>query len=200
MSFGHNSKIRFDEYTKVTFRNIKLYGVRNHTDGNASISVLRPWRSKLVLENSEIHLADNFSFTSGELYMHCDVKICGTSQFNYTSTNRARITQDASWMFDMNTTFSYGPLSNDRTLIKMSDVTSMFFLNGATLKSTTTGMQLTKGTLVLDHKNFIYNEDDKNGAATSVSQAVAFGDDTNDLNIEIMPAATVKMMSGRIEL
>ena len=194
--FGHNSKIRFDEHVTVTFRNIKLNNVRNHSDGNASISILNPWRSQLCLENTEIHLSDNFSFTSGELFLHGDVKICGTSQFNYTSTHAARIASNSTLFFDQGTTFSYGPsTTGNRNLIAMEDRTSILYFNDATLKSTTTGLKLTTGTLIFDGKNYIYNEDDKNGGAISVSQAIVFD---SEVNVKIMPAANIEIMSGRV--
>ena len=200
-TFGHNSKIKFDEYITVTFRNIKLNNVRSHSDGNASITVLNPWRSKLVLENSEINMSDNFSFTSGELFLHGDVKICGTTQFNYTSTSFARITNASQWYFDQGVTFSYGPsITDNRDLIHMEDATSALYLNGCTLKSTTTGLRLKTGKLIIDGKIIAYNEDDKNGAATSLSQAISFGDGITNLDVEIMSAANIEMMSGILDV
>ena len=200
-TFGHNSKIRFDEYVTVTLRNIKLNNVRNHSDGNASITVLNPWRSKLVLQNSEINLADTFSFTSGELFLHGDVKICGTTQFNYTSTSFARIVNASQLYFDQGVTFSYGPsITDNRDLINMEDATSAIYLNGCTLKSTTTGLRLKTGKLIIDGKVIVYNQDDKNGVATSLSQAISFGDGVSDLDVEIMPAANIEMMSGILDV
>ena len=86
----------------------------------------------------------------------------------------------------------------------MTDRTSKIYLNGCSLYSTPTGLQLTKGTLIVDHKNYLYNQDGEiNGsgpAATSVSQAITFGDGNadNDLNIEIMPGGNIELMSGRL--
>ena len=200
-TFGYNSKIRFDEYITVTLRNIRLNNVRTHSDGNASISILNPWRSKLVLQNSEINMSDNFSFTSGELFLHGDVRICGTTQFNYTSTSFARIANASQLYFGQGVTFSYGPsIIDNRDLIHMEDATSLIYLNGCTLKSTTTGLRLKTGKLIIDGKIIAYNQDDKNGAATSLSQAISFGDGVGDLNVEIMPAANIEMMSGILDV
>jgi len=58
--------------------------------------------------------------------------------------------------------------------------------------------RLTKGTLIIDHKCPFYNEDEANGQATSVSQAITFGDGNteNNLYIELMPGASIDMKSG----
>ena len=52
---------------------------------------------------------------------------------------------------------------------------------------------------VIDHRNYVYNSDTKNGVATSISQAVAFGDGTQGLGIEIMPAGNIELMSGILD-
>ena len=201
LTFEGNSRIRFDNYITVTFRNIKLHKVKGHSDGSASINVMSAWRSQLALENADLYLDRDVSFTQGQMYIHGDVSINGTNQFNYTSTKDAFITSNASFLLDNGTTFSYGPsTSDDRTLIKMTNITSMLYLNGATLKSTTTGLILSKGTLIVDHKNYLVNSDTKNGAATSMSQAISFGDETNDLNVEIMPGGNIELMSGILDV
>jgi hypothetical protein len=202
--FGHNSKIRFDNYITVTFRNITLRKVRNHSDGNASISIMGPWRSKLVFENAEICLADNFSLTQGQMFIHNDVKVSGTTQFNYTTTQVSFITKNSKWMFDLNTSFSYGPAElgwaptgdEGRRLIRMVDRTSELFLNGMTLYSTLTGLYLDTGTLIFRHKNYLRNRDSNIWPyymATSISQAITFG---TDLRIEIMPGASFEIGQG----
>ena len=171
-----------------------IQGVKSHSDGTGSFVMNNPWRSQLVLQNSDLNLDRDFSFTAGQLYIQGDVVITGTNQFNYTSTHAAFIDKDSTLKIDMNTTFSYGPIGSiDRTLIKMDDVTSQIFLNGCTLKSSTTGMQLTKGTLVIDHKNYISN------SATGITEAIAFGDGVNDLNVEIMPGGSIEVASGQLD-
>ena len=204
--FGHNSKIRFDNYITVTFRNITLRNIRDYSDGNASISMMGPWKSKLVFENAQICLSDDFSFTQGQMFIHNDVRVSGTSQFNYTTTQVSFITKNSTWMFDLNTSFSYGPAElgwaptgdEGRRLIRMVDRTSELFLNGMTLHSTLTGLYLDTGTLIFDHKNYLYNRyfrlyDIDSIPATSVSQAIAFGE---DLRMEIMPGANFEIVEG----
>ena len=98
---------------------------------------------------------------------------------------------------DRNTTFSYSPYSSTRKdLIWMPDITSVMFLNGATLKTTRTGIQFKRGTLLADGKVHLYND-----SATRLSEAIVFGNGVaiNDANISIMPAASINLKSGVID-
>ena len=193
--FGRNSKLTLDQYLTLTLRNINLRNLKNHGDGSSSISVKRSRRFQLALQNVDMHFERDFTFSFGQLYIHGDVNICGTNQFNYTSTYAARIDINSMWNFDKNSTFSYAPASDNRNLIVMADKTSTIFLNGTTFKTTTTGLQLTTGTLIMDHKNYIYND------STRLSGAIAFGDgnSNNDLNIEILPGGSLELMSGILD-
>ena len=106
---------------------------------------------------------------------------------------------------DMYSTLCYGPVSNAPNLIRMSDPTSILFLNGATLKNNlvlgfqsgpltrnnlSAEMELTKGTLIVDHKSFIES-----------TGTVIFGDGNpdNDLHIEFMPGGNLKVKTGKLD-
>ena len=84
----------------------------------------------------------------------------------------------------------------------MVDETSQLYFNGCSFVTTCTGIQLTKGTLIIDHKNYFYNQDglidDPQKSGASISEAIAFGDGNaaNDLKIEIMPAGNFELKTG----
>ncbi|MFA5075507.1 MAG: hypothetical protein WC436_05400 [Candidatus Babeliales bacterium] len=151
----------------------------------------------MTLRNCEIFLDYDYSFTMGTIQFEQDVAIRGTNAFIYETTFGSTIDSNCNLLFDLGTTFSYAPTRATRDLLIMIDESSLLKFDGATLHSTTTGLRLTKGTVVLDHKNYIYNQDGT-GAASSTSQAVCFGDGTatNDVNIAIMPAANIELKSG----
>jgi len=200
-TLGNNSRLKLDPHVTLTLRNIILENVGNTNDDAQSSLCMENKDCRLTLQNSILYLARDYSFTLGRLYIHDDVLISGTNQFSYTSTQACYVDKNSSFGFDIGTTFSYGPsalFSDAKDLIVMTDETSQFYLNGATLKSTTTGLCLTKGTLVIDHKCSLYNEDDDNGEAISVSQAITFGNGTasDDLSIEIMPGGNIELESG----
>jgi hypothetical protein len=76
----------------------------------------------------------------------------------------------------------------------MVDQSSRLFIDGCTLSSTTTGMRLTRGTLIADHKNFL-----DNAGATSISEGFAFGDGNpdHDLSIEVKPGGSLNLIAGQ---
>ena len=154
--------------------------------------------SALTLRNVELMLDSDYSFTMGTILFDQDVTVRGTSAFAYETAFGSTIDYNANLHFDTGTTFSYAPARAERDLLIMADASSALFLTGATLHSTTTGLQLTRGTLVLDHKNYLYNQDGA-GVATSFSEAVVFGDGasaTNDLNVEVLPGGSIDLKSG----
>jgi hypothetical protein len=121
-----------------------------------------------------------------------DVLIRGTNTFEYESDSTATINASSQLHLD-SITFEYAPTRNNHDLLAMIDQSSRLFIDGVTLESTTTGMRLTKGTLVIDHKNYLVNT-----GATSVSQGIIFGDGTadHDLHLEFKPGGSITQLSG----
>ncbi len=205
--FEGNGKLLVDQNVTLTLRNVVLKDIKDFGIDESSLGSNKTWRSRLALQNSEIKLSRNYTFTIGELYIHGDVVVSGTNQFAYTSTNQAWITDNSTLKFDVGTTFSYGSFAtmaygSPKTLLGMTDATSQLYFNGCHFVTTCTGIQLTKGTLIIDHKNLFYNQDglidNDQRVGLSVSEAIAFGDGTaaNDLNIEIMPAGNFELTTG----
>lgn len=199
--FEGDSKIWLDPNITVTFRNINLQNLKDCSGAGSICMVASSSKCYLVFENTKLNLSDTFSFTAGHLCIHGDVIISGSSQFNFTSTHNAYIAKDSKLTLDLGVTFSYGPISADRELIKMYDETSILFLNGCTVNSTTTGLTLKKGTLILDNKNYLYNQDWVGHPATSLSQAVVLGDadPDNSLTIEFLPGGSLDVKSGILD-
>lgn len=135
----------------------------------------------------------NYTMTLGHFDVMNRLDVVGSYTWTYRSTKASVIQSGASMKLDYGVTFSYAPTSNSRSLLSFTDATSFLELRGATLASTTTGLQLLKGTVILDHKNYVYND-----LARSVSQAVTFGNNnaTNDVNIVILPGGSINPLSG----
>jgi hypothetical protein len=193
--FGRNSSINLDTEVTLTLRHVTLRRVKDNPNGGASLGVKRPHRADLTLQDVFIHLERDFTFTYCPLYITGDVVVSGTHVFSYTSTHNMIVATASLFGIDMNTTFSYAPSSTDKDLIKMSDETSMLMLTGGTLKTTNTGLQLIRGTLVIDHKSYLVN------TARSLSEAIIFGDETeeNNLGIEILPGGSLSLISGILD-
>ncbi|MFA5306587.1 MAG: WD40 repeat domain-containing protein [Candidatus Babeliales bacterium] len=120
--------------------------------------------SKLALDNVTFTPVGNFLFPQGQLFIHNDVAVTGTSAFIYTSPMPSYITSGACWYFDINTTLSVAPATftdapytlkttyTNNNFIRMSDATSMLVFDGCSLQTTLTGCRFTKGTIAFDNK------------------------------------------------
>ena len=153
---GDSSQLFVDTDATLTLRNLVLQNTKNQP-GHPAVQCASSG-SKLCLDDVELALADDFYFNRGQMFVHNDVAVTGTSAFVYRSTNSSYITADSTFYFNPNTTFEFRP-SNVETpnplaqnLLVMQDATSQFYLNGCALKATMTGMRLTKGQLIFDNK------------------------------------------------
>jgi hypothetical protein len=185
------------EHSSLWFEDITLEGVSGNKircmDNTGTISLSN------VLWNQDA----NYSFTVGHIDVVGPVVMRGETGnvFAYETNEASKIWQDSSLKLDTGFTFSYAP--NDRSqreLIQLADETSIIYMNGAILRSTKAGLALHTGTLVLDHKNELYNEDSSSDPATDEdNEAVAFGWLGTDLNIEIMPGGSIDLKTGILD-
>ena len=122
--------------------------------------------------------------------------ITGTTAFIYTSTGYSMVNGNAMLVLDKGLTFSYAPASADRDLIALQNDTSKIFFDGCSVVSSLTGMRLTRGVLCVSHNNFLHNT-----GAVSASQGFAFGNGSSalDLDIQIMPGASLEVVSGLLD-
>ena len=140
-------------------------------------------------------LDDHFTFTTGRFEVLNNLDVVGTYTWTYASAAPSRINAGAQWLLDRGVRFSYEPSSDNRDLIVFDDSTAVLEMQGATLASTTTGMRLTRGTLRLDHINYIDNP-----GAVSASEAVSLGNGNadDDVNVVILPGASFNLQRGRL--
>jgi len=119
-------------------------------------------------------------------------------QFIYetNSTIPLEVRDESMLHFDNNVTFRYAPGAATNNLLSLEAKNSTLSLNGATLSVSDAGLQLTKGTLRIDHKCRILSD------ATSMGEAITFGDGAsaaNDLDIDILPGGNIDVQSGIVE-
>lgn len=150
----------------------------------------------ITFKNVHVILEDTYSFTTGHFEVVGNLDISGSYTFEYGADRPSVITKDSRMLIDNGTTFFYAPTIEDRDLIVMEDVSAQFYMQGGTVESTTTGMRLIRGTLIIDQKNFIRND-----GATSISEGVSFGNGNgaDDLTIKMMPAANIEVLSGYLD-
>jgi len=186
--FDEHSNIVIDHGVTLTLRNLRVKNKRN----NSVNPIICPisFGSKLALQKVDLRLRDDFIFGQGQLFIHDDVIVSGTSKFIYGSSCPCYIDQASRWVFDRGSTFYFAPSTNDNTLIKMRDRSSCMMFDGSTLLTTDTGLRLTKGTLLLDNKVIL------NSAGVTLSNGIIFGDSSklnHDLNVKVLGGAYVQI-------
>ncbi|MCK4499251.1 hypothetical protein KAU11_02035, partial [Candidatus Babeliales bacterium] len=153
--------------------------------------------STLALNNCELLMEDNYSFTEGYLSIYQDTSISGPENpagtplvFAYQSPQVATIHSTGKLMLDRYITFSYDPPVAQKDLLVMEDATSILHLNGCTLFSTATGLELTGGRLIVEDKVTIQND------ATSQSEAMVLKD---PLEIDVLSGGVFDLTLGLLE-
>ena len=175
-------------------RNTNMFYLKDQnlkcSDDYGSIRLENVW---LALDN-----AHPYQFGAGILAIWDDVKITGTGgTFGYTSRQPLNIYDGSMLTLDNDITFSYAPKSNSRDLVHMEDMSSILYAKGCSFISTDTGMRLINGTLLLDGKVTFSNSATTHDVR-ALSEGISFGNGNlaNDLNVEMMPGASIDIQKG----
>jgi hypothetical protein len=176
-------------HSRLELHNLSLNGLKGnniHCDGDTAT---------VAFSAGDLQLDNIFSFTSGAMEFLQDVVMRGTNTFNYESDAALTVTNDSRLRFE-DITFRYAPSVASKDLFVLFDQTSQLFVDGVTLVSTRTGMRLTRGTLIVDHKNYLIND-----GAYSLSEGfgIGNGDVLDDLEIKFMPGGSINLVSGLLD-
>ncbi len=194
---GHGHELKLAEggviivqpHGVLTLHNVQITGLKAN-----NISCCGP-TATVIFSDSNLCLERDFSFTTGAMGFEHDVVIRGTSILSYQSESTLTVSPCSQLRME-ELHFVYAPSLADRALFVMYDQSARFFIDGITLETTTTGMRLTKGTLLIDHKNFLINV-----GATSLSEGFGFGDGiaNDDLSFIVKPGGSIDLVSGMID-
>ncbi len=179
-----------DANSSLTFKNIHLKGAGLQNISGTDVT------STLTCENMNWSLDNDFTFTQGTLSVVSNLVLEGDQkQFTFRSAGLALIEPFSTLIIDEGVTFSYDPSIADKELLQFTDNTSRLRLNGGTLHASLIGLNLFKGSLVVDNNSSITS------AATTDAEAISFGDGSmsiNNFNLGIDPAAILQIVSGRV--
>jgi len=145
--------------------------------------------STLTLTNCSLVLDNNFSFTQGVFDIYDDVVLTGNKYvtFAYQSPQNLTIYTDSKLTLDRKLTFSYDSVSASKQKLVMQDESSVLYLNGCTLYSTRTGLQLEGGTVIVEDLITIRNE------AQVEAEAMVF---KHTLTVDVLAGATFDLADG----
>ena len=186
LALDSNGEISVYSGGRLVFENVFITGL------NGNNIRCRNNDASITLRNSNLVLNHDFTFGTGSILFEKDVVVSGTNKFSYTSTMASTIASHSTLFLDYDVTFSYAPASSSKDLLEMVDKTSRLNLKGCTVHATTTGLQLTKGTLEIGSKSYLSSE------ATNEFEGVIFGDGTSDNNLYYgsFPASYLEVLSG----
>lgn len=169
--------------SNLTIKNAEIYGLYKQNLRCLSDD------SSVTFENCKLTLTSDYLFDVGSIKFLSDINFSGTSCFTYASRKTSTIDSFSTLYFEQGITFSYAPKNSRRDLIYMPDFTSELFLDGTTLRTTTTGIEFTRGTLLLD------NQVTFSAVGSSLSESISIGDGNseNNLNLNILSSAELNI-------
>lgn len=144
-------------------------------------------------DNVTLILDGNYSFTQGQFDVLSLAEVTGTNIFVYQSSAASSIRANATLFFDSGMTFSYVPPIASGSLLVLTDTSSTLHMYETTLYSTPTGLQLTKGNIIIEGRCPLYSD------ARVIAEAIKFGDgisSSNDVTINVLPESGLDIISG----
>jgi hypothetical protein len=148
----------------------------------------------VTLSDVTLALDGDFTFTQGKLDLTGDVMVSGTNVFTYQSAQKATIAANATWFFDIGTTFSYASSTNN--CLAMTDWTSRLSFYQVPIYIGSAGMQLTKGTTIIN------GDCPMTCRGASVATGIILGDGVlpaNNCGILVLPESSIIIQSGYIQ-
>lgn len=189
----------------VLFDNVTIKGIKNTLNGGVKSTNIRCMDNTATLSLGNIIWTQDsvFTMSNGHFEVLGLWDIVGSTTFCYSGTKTCTITQFGTMLVDNGMTFSYAPRVANRDLIWMENSSAILHLDGATLASTTTGLRLTRGTLIIDGicttTNFEPTQNDREGIADE--EAIAFGRGgilENELSIIFNAGGTLDVLAGKL--
>lgn len=182
-----SGSVAVDNGASVLFKNVTFSGISaGKIFCNNSSSVLS-LQDVIWIQDSD------YTFTQGTIEIFGSVKMTGGDfGFGYESDQVSMIKQDATWFFDSDMTFSYVPPTAASNLIAFADKTSALHLYETTLHATTTGIEFTNGTVIVEGTCPVDSQ------ATVEAEGIRLGDGTvaNDIDLKVLAESGFRVDSG----
>jgi len=148
-------------------------------------------------DTSAIHMRDvnwvqdgDFTFTLGSMHFSNDIVMSGNAQFAYQSLQTSTLASKSIVTLSPRFTFSYDPLDGvSSSLISFEDDSALLELDGATIHTGPSGLQLSGGKVQVSRDSF-FEADDINGITLGNSDA------SFDCLCDILSGAVLQLSSG----
>jgi len=168
----------------LTLKNAHLVGMKD--DNLLCLS----GSSRVRLVNSSLLLSGNYTINQGIIDVYLENKITGTGQFSYQSAQDLTIRSKSKLFIDRNITFSYDSSAAAKDKLVFEDSSSILHLNGCTVHSTHTGLELTGGRVIIEDKVAFQNE------AVNRAEATVFKE---PLEVDVLSGGILDLTDGIFE-
>ncbi len=199
LNLGNLGDIVVENDSQLCLQNIKIEmvdGMNIKCMGDTSVIIL----------DDTIWMQDRsyaYTFTKGALRFKNKVVMRGDGLFTYDSDQTSTICAESQLKFDLGITCSINSQRAGFHVLEMEDDTATLVLQNASLHTTSTGIQLTKGNFVVKGESSISTEvlenEDDDGNNTIVDGGLCLGDgisEDNDCAGIISAGAVLRVMSG----
>ncbi|MDR3550322.1 MAG: hypothetical protein P4L31_02830 [Candidatus Babeliales bacterium] len=155
----------------------------------------------LILDQTTWIQKGNYTFSTGAFQCRNEVIFRGAATFTYQTLKTSVINADASLLLDSGFTFNYDPIRlASKALFAFVDATSLLILNGATLHTTTTGLNLTKGSMIVGGDSVLSSDLQTTGSII-VDNGITLGDGlqaSSDFACNITTGAHLRLDTGSL--
>ncbi len=191
---GHGNKIDMNGFDFIVSNSASL-SIKGVEIEGISGNQIRCLDSLGTITLQDVKWVQNgdYSLDNGHFDFFGEVVITGSGVFAYRTDEFATLDSYSKITLESGMTFSYDPSIANNSLLVMTDTTSVLSMHNSTLFATSTGLQLTQGTLEIDGKVVLESE------ATVQAEGIVFGDgsdEDNDLQLVVMPEASIEVNSG----
>ena len=144
------------------------------------------------MKNARVYMERGVNFQQGYMTFAGDVTWTGSTVFQYSSIMTSTIEANSRLIIDEGMTFYYSPPGDHGKFLHLTDKSSILYLNGCTLRCTTTPIKLTRGRVILDNNVTL------SSASTDPSEVITFGDGTseNDIDVTWLSGADLTVYGG----
>jgi len=147
----------------------------------------------LSCNNVTFELSGNFDFSQGALSIIGDTRMTGEYSFTYSSDQNCTISSGATWFFDSGMTLRYDPAGGANNLFVFEDALAQLQLYETILYAPSTGLRLTKGTIIVDGECPVISD------ATNENGGIWIGDGVSSVNnatLSILSESGFVLQSG----
>lgn len=159
--------------------------------------------SVIVLDNMTWQQSGDYTFTTGGLLFKNTVRMQPNDElvnFAYQTTRTSTVNVSSRLILDSNFTFSYDPIGGSKDLLVFTDQTSLLELHGGTLHVTSTGINLTNGTIRITQNSSIASEVIIPEEGPTIDNGITLGNNNilNDQRVFFAPGTNLTLTQGSI--